>query len=158
MALPGVLVASQSFRCNHTLYSLTCESYDRLWRRANGCCELCGRRLIVESMAIDHDHTLGRWAVRGLLCITCNAHRLRYMESGAVPLSARAMHYLANAWHLKHPPAPRGSRLQAMASDHAVKLPNELTELATSVAARRGETVNDVIRRALERYVHEEGR
>lgn len=153
----GVVIASQSYRCSHTLYSMNCESYDQLWQRANGCCELCDRTLIVEGIAIDHDHTLGRWAVRGLLCKTCNAHDLRFMEAGTRPLSPRAVQYLANAWHINHPPATQGAPLQAQASGHAVKLPNAVVDSAQRIAIRRGETVSDVIRRALERYVKHNG-
>lgn len=38
-----------------------------------------------------------------------------------------------------------------------VRMPDELWQAALALAKRRGETVSDVIRAALERYVREDG-
>lgn len=36
---------------------------------------------------------------------------------------------------------------------HAIRIPDELWKAALAEAKRRGETLNDVLRRALERYL-----
>lgn len=59
----------------HLRYRMDCAEFDRLIERAKDRCEICGvsgpesahRRLF-----IDHNASLGKWAVRGLLCGTCN--------------------------------------------------------------------------------------
>lgn len=68
---------SQHAFCNsHRQYQLNCPDYDRLIARAAGRCEICG--VLAEEnhrgkLVIDHDHLLGTWAVRGLLCYSCNS-------------------------------------------------------------------------------------
>lgn len=62
--------------CNHTVYMLTCRQYDRLLARAGGYCETCGLPDVKNRFGrlyIDHDRKVGKWAVRGLLCLKCNA-------------------------------------------------------------------------------------
>ncbi len=49
-------------------YGLTEDSYNELLRAANGCCQICKRKM--KKLHIDHDHETGK--VRGLLCMTCN--------------------------------------------------------------------------------------
>lgn len=83
--------------CNHKVYALTCEQYERLLKRAGGRCEMCGRPGFLSAkgrLAIDHDHELGWWAVRGLLCNRCNTQFRRSWMA-----EARAQ-YLPKAWHL----------------------------------------------------------
>ena len=81
--------------CQHTAYLLDCEEYDRLADRAQGVCEIChvdpdGTKHGL--LVIDHDSTIGRWAVRGLLCHNCNTK----LPRGAKP--DWAGHYLGNPW------------------------------------------------------------
>lgn len=82
--------------CGHRRYRLTCDSMDELLERSGGRCEIC-RISGVESthrmLYIDHDDTHGDWAVRGLLCGTCNTkleHENRF--------SSAADRYLKNSW------------------------------------------------------------
>ncbi|MDR3081349.1 MAG: hypothetical protein LBV60_10575 [Streptomyces sp.] len=82
--------------CYHLGYSLSCVEYDDLRRLAKGCCKIC--KAETETLLIDHDHTLGNWAVRGLVCHGCNQH-LKAVDSGRRKKSAAVSRYLANAWH-----------------------------------------------------------
>lgn len=50
-------------------YGLSDDDFKHMEQRANGHCELCGRRF-TKTPHIDHDHRTGR--VRGLLCSACN--------------------------------------------------------------------------------------
>lgn len=62
--------------CNHKHYSLSCEEFEALLARANHSCEICGRPGVEtghEKLFIDHDPRIGLWAVRGLLCGSCNS-------------------------------------------------------------------------------------
>lgn len=75
----------------HRYYRLTCEEFDALVKRSEGRCDICG--VITFLLVIDHDHDLGLWAVRGLLCPSCN-----YKEGGGYIERRRG--YLANVFHL----------------------------------------------------------
>ncbi|MFE5868826.1 endonuclease domain-containing protein [Streptomyces roseifaciens] len=71
--------------CYHTSYALTCSEYDDLLLRAGGQCMLCKiRPRSGRSLNIDHDHALGGWAVRGLVCDRCN-QVIRRVEAGEYP-------------------------------------------------------------------------
>jgi hypothetical protein len=80
----------------HPRYALSCAEYDDLLRLAKGRCKICKEP--TETFYIDHDHKLGEWAVRGLLCNGCNL-RLAKAEAGRHKTTAAASRYLANAWH-----------------------------------------------------------
>jgi hypothetical protein len=83
--------------CQHVAYRMTCEQYDALRaRRGGGECEICGT--VPRKLWIDHDHTLGFGAVRGLLCQRCNAH-LRRVDAGERVADEATASYLANPWH-----------------------------------------------------------
>lgn len=56
-------------------YGISDEQYQDLASRANGHCELCGRK--PKRLIIDHNHNTG--AVRGLVCDGCN-HHLRCID------------------------------------------------------------------------------
>jgi hypothetical protein len=83
-------------RCTHRNYLLTCSQYEALLNRAAGRCEICGL-LASENpggkLYIDHDHALGAWAVRGLLCQLCNT----LLRS---PESRTKLGYDTSAFHL----------------------------------------------------------
>jgi hypothetical protein len=85
--------------CYHTGYSLSCAEYDDLLSKADGRCMLC---TAAAKLNIDHDHKLGGWAVRGLLCKLCNV-RMRYIDAGTAWAGPAVAVYLANAWHLSQP-------------------------------------------------------
>lgn len=91
--------------CTHRKYRLTCAQYEVLVSRAAGACEVCGKEGHLTTkrankgpwpgrLEIDHDHSLGAWAVRGLLCADCNRGIDR-----AENASALAQHN-ANAFYL----------------------------------------------------------
>lgn len=74
-------------------YQLTCDEMGALLTRSGGVCEICGRGM--RKPYIDHDHELGKWAVRGLLCPSCNvrlALRPGFLDEPEV------VAYLANAF------------------------------------------------------------
>lgn len=83
--------------CFHTGYQLTCAEYDELRDLRDERCHLCGCR--PPRLEVDHDHALGTWAVRGLLCRRCN-RRIGLIEAGTIPRTDAADNYLAKAWHV----------------------------------------------------------
>ncbi|MFD3520432.1 endonuclease domain-containing protein [Streptomyces sp. NPDC058653] len=85
----------RSAPCAHKAYELACDDYDRLIEHARGVCEICG--IAPEQtghgfLVVDHDATVGQWAVRGLLCSDCNSA----LPCGSSPGWARE--YLAHPW------------------------------------------------------------
>lgn len=83
----------------HRGYALTCEQFDGLLARASGRCELCGLPGADSAwgiLHIDHEHQVGKWAVRGLLCDGCN---VRLQSSRRLPDTPPLRRYLANAWY-----------------------------------------------------------
>jgi Recombination endonuclease VII len=86
--------------CTHVGYSLNCAEYDDLAAIARGRCMICKEP--ASPLYIDHDHEVGSWAVRGLVCHGCN-QRLRRVDSGERPATAAIAQYLAEAWHLSSP-------------------------------------------------------
>ena len=54
------------------LYGITPGEYDDLYKKQNGCCEICGKHQSEQKrrLDIDHNHTTGK--VRSLLCTQCN--------------------------------------------------------------------------------------
>lgn len=84
---------------SHTYYRLTCDEFDQLFARAGGRCEIC--RIPVGETAtgkifIDHDHKLGNWAVRGLLCPICNQRLRDWMAPLGFRERPEAQKYLKN--------------------------------------------------------------
>jgi hypothetical protein len=82
----------------HRAYRLTCREFAQLQDITPGRCQMCGER--TSKLVIDHDHGLGFWAVRGLVCETCNVV-LGKIEGGVSPRTATADRYLAAAWHAR---------------------------------------------------------
>ena len=56
-------------------YGITEASYNKMFNKTNGLCELCLKR---EAVVIDHDHKTNK--VRGLLCRFCNTS-LRFFDN-----------------------------------------------------------------------------
>jgi hypothetical protein len=86
----------------HRTRALSCGQFEGLLRRAGGHCEICGEpgRPEVKGccLNIDHEHFLGDWAVRGLLCYTCN---LGLRSDRRMPPDPRIVRYIANAWYVQ---------------------------------------------------------
>ncbi|MEU4558579.1 endonuclease domain-containing protein [Actinoplanes sp. NPDC023936] len=95
--------------CTHRRYRLTCAGYEELIQRSGARCEACkkpahaednGRRQIPGRLQIDHDHELGMWAVRGLLCQRCNSTIDREgVGPRLAPYAAKAFYLLILARH-----------------------------------------------------------
>lgn len=83
--------------CTHRQYNVSCEQFDDLLVTARFACQLC--RQTSDRLVIDHDHALGWWAVRGLLCHWCNSHMGR-VDAGSAPRGTEVSAYLASppAW------------------------------------------------------------
>lgn len=80
----------------HLRYYMDCATFDALWNRASGCCEICStqpERTQHGMLHIDHDEKVGRWGVRGLLCSRCNSSLHR-----AILNAQRVAAYLADPW------------------------------------------------------------
>ncbi len=62
--------------CSHRKYALLCKEYDELREMTGGRCWLCSKPEDISDpgriLMADHDHKVGLWAVRGLLCRGCN--------------------------------------------------------------------------------------
>lgn len=86
--------------CRHKDYRLTCQQYEDMLRAGERRCETCNRAsgdAPGGKLVIDHDGTVGDWAVRGLLCQGCNA-QIRVDR----PVPAWATAYLADPWYMRH--------------------------------------------------------
>lgn len=85
--------------CLHRKYKLTCDEFNQLHDSDSSRCRICR---VAEPDAprgvlfIDHDLDLGYWAVRGLLCSTCNG--LLGRELLAADDIAQ---YLADPWYVR---------------------------------------------------------
>lgn len=86
--------------CTHRKYRMSCQQIDELRAESGERCQICGRleRYMLGILNIDHDHALGYWAVRGLLCPSCN----NKLESGIL-VGPEVDAYLANPWHKRLP-------------------------------------------------------
>lgn len=78
----------------HFTYRMGCTAYARLLTWAGEGCQICRRG--AKRLLIDHDHDLGIWAVRGLLCPSCNVMLGR---SPGFKYQPRVLAYLANPFH-----------------------------------------------------------
>lgn len=92
--------------CTHKQYAVSCVEFNALAATAGGCCQMC--QTPTAPLVIDHDHALGMWAVRGLLCTSCNVTlgRIEHGRKGMTPAAGR---YLDAPWHQAQgwTPAPR---------------------------------------------------
>lgn len=85
----------RSAPCGHKIYGLSCADYDRLIVHAKGACQICGAKPGQTGhgfLVVDHDATIGQWAVRGMLCSDCNTA----LACGSSP--DWASEYLASPW------------------------------------------------------------
>lgn len=84
----------------HRLYALSCEQFEALLARAAGHCEICGAEGEPERpgccLYIDHEHNVGMWAVRGLLCYVCNCS---LQARRRIPPTPEIKRYVANVWY-----------------------------------------------------------
>lgn len=90
-------------RCQHATYRMTCADYDELEARADGHCEICG--VECNSLRIDHDHSIGLHAVRGLLCAKCNTLMGR-VDAGKQEPGERVARYVAHPFRTEWRPYP----------------------------------------------------
>jgi hypothetical protein len=82
---------------NHQRYHMSCDDLRHLLARSGGVCEICGTAARRKThLCIDHDHERGNWAVRGLLCTTCNLTIDNSKIRNRFP--SRAESYLTNPW------------------------------------------------------------
>lgn len=112
----------------HKKYLLTCEDYDELVDRAEGCCEICliaPEETVAGLLHIDHDHARGWGAVRGMLCGPCNNRLGRDWAKH----SKKAADYLARPLFREHPTTP------APEVTHAPRL-GSTTRTAAALAER----------------------
>ncbi len=88
----------------HDKYALTCAEFDQLVLRAEGRCDRCV--IPMRDPQIDHDHAIGGWAVRGLVCQSCN-QAIDLVERGIRRLDAQTEDYLALAFYRELDPTGR---------------------------------------------------
>lgn len=86
--------------CGHRKYRMSCEQIAELIAETDGRCQICGilERYMYGVLHIDHDKALGYWAVRGLLCPSCNSR----LDRGGIE-GPEVDRYLANPWHSRLP-------------------------------------------------------
>lgn len=77
-------------------YGLTVADRDALLAEQGSCCALCGSHDAGKAWSVDHDHSIGPKAVRGILCTRCNLVLGKLGDSAeSVDLwTACAKHYL----------------------------------------------------------------
>ena len=71
-------------------YGLSHIEYEKLFKKQNGVCDICGINIGSKKLAVDHNHTTGK--NRGLLCVRCNLG-LGYFKDDAEVLKL-AIRYL----------------------------------------------------------------
>ncbi len=73
-----------------SLYNITMEDYDALFKKQNGLCAICGKKQGQMKLNIDHNHTTGE--IRGLLCSNCN--RFLGLAQDSEAILTNALRYL----------------------------------------------------------------
>ncbi|MFF7631496.1 endonuclease domain-containing protein [Streptomyces cyaneofuscatus] len=93
--------------CSHySRHGLDCDEYDALYKRAKGCCEICGvpeAQAARQKLFIDHFENAEVTYVRGLVCTRCNHIMCSYDGNRSwgkktTPWKDAAARYAANAW------------------------------------------------------------
>jgi len=93
---PDWLATAHGEHARHWTYRLTCEHFNDLLIRSGNKCGVCGTPGYAwRCLHIDHDHSVGQWAVRGLLCEPHN-HLVRIDR--LAPGSPQVQAYLQNPW------------------------------------------------------------
>ncbi len=82
----------------HSGWFLTCDEYEQLLNDYSRRCALCG--LACRYLNVDHDHSLGLFAIRGILCPRCNSGHMRRIDEGYRPIAGATRDYLMNPWYL----------------------------------------------------------
>jgi hypothetical protein len=77
--------------CRHWTYFMNCDQIEQVRVRADGHCEIC--QVVPKLLMIDHDATVGWWAVRGLLCVRCNTRLMDRAKTAAEHA------YMERAWY-----------------------------------------------------------
>lgn len=74
-------------------YNITPKQYNRMFKKQNECCAVCGKSQLSfkNKLAVDHDHKTGK--VRGLLCRRCNLG-ISYIEGWYKTYSKTVNQYL----------------------------------------------------------------
>lgn len=87
-------------RCAHKAYHMSCAEYEELLSRCGYRCWVCGEGALRgdTGLVLDHNHTLGFRAVRGLVCHSCNA-LIHQVDIGKRLPSGKLADLLANPWH-----------------------------------------------------------
>ncbi|MEU5668934.1 endonuclease domain-containing protein [Micromonospora sp. NPDC047753] len=106
----------------HYYYRLTCLEFEDLVRRAEGRCDRCGMEM--SNPCIEHDHAIGRHAVRGLTCTRCNL-LIAAVERGFRDHDDLTRRYLAAPFHSTIPRVLPGLRPSGFDRDnrHAIRDP-----------------------------------
>jgi hypothetical protein len=82
----------------HKRYGLTCDQFDQMVTAARGRCTCCDEPC--NEFLIDHDHTIGPTAVRGLVCHLCNID-LGRVDAGVRTPSPATAAYLRPCWVMR---------------------------------------------------------
>jgi len=75
-------------------YNITLEQYDKMFKKQNGNCAICGSPELIIRLSVDHDHETGK--IRGLLCKSCNI-KLGTIENKE--FIKRVKHYLKGQFY-----------------------------------------------------------
>ena len=85
--------------CAHDKYRMTCDEFDQLQDHVGNRCQICGvpgPETPHGALHIDHDASVGEWAVRGLLCSRCNTQ----LDSNIHLLDGEIVsRYLGSPWY-----------------------------------------------------------
>lgn len=86
--------------CHHLHYLLSCDQFEALIAEAGNACQVCGLPGAENSQGkLFIDHVGGwNWAVRGLLCNSCNT---TLGKDNEVPRNESFARYLANPWYVR---------------------------------------------------------
>lgn len=91
-------IAGRQYRARIAAHGLTVERYENLLAKQGGVCAICKSPPKQNALHIDHDHKCcpGTYScgkcVRGLLCPTCNAHRVSMLEDNE--MLGRGLEYM----------------------------------------------------------------
>lgn len=91
---------------HESAWRIDCAELENLRSSAGWACQICGRTP-GSGLVTDHDHTVGKYAIRGTLCMGCNGNYMGWIDSGRCPIEPVALAYISNPWYL----ASKGMRL-----------------------------------------------